>query len=332
MAGLYSVITECHPTLLLDEFELGKDSKSRDFMGLLRAGSRMGETVLRATGAYDVFGPKIMASREGPGDAALESRGLYVVARPFSRNVSGLTRSALESIAERLQPKLASFRLSNYARLKSASASFTMSAGLSARVQDMARALALPITGEAELESQLLTILESHDQEARVSRVGEPEWFVTIALLGLAPILGPGAPVLWTAKRIGEVAQIWAGFRGETFSPTPRKVGVILRSLGLNTRQLGSLGRGLESSSTLKDRIHAIAKGLGICAGDLLTPELPDPLGTCTLCERYGLNFDNTGKRLRYSPLPEELLNPTDDPPLYLCPGAPVNPTTSEGF
>lgn len=76
--------------------------------------------------------------------------------------------------------------------------------------------------------------------------------------------------------------------------------GEILRSLGLNTQQLGCLGRGLEISSKLKDQIHEIEKGLGICAGDLLTPEFPDPTFVCARCEKYGLGFDNTGRKLRY--------------------------------
>lgn len=314
MPGLYSAITEYHPTVLLDEFEPGKDSKSRHFLRLLRAGSRMGERVLRAARVYDVFGPKIIASREGPGDAALASRGFYIVARPFSRDVSGLTPRALEAIAEQLQPKLAAFRLNNYAQLKSVSASFTLSAGLSPRLQDMMRALALPITGDAELGSQLLTILEAHDQQARVSRDSEPEWFVALALLDLAHTRGPGAPVHWTAKLISAVAQSSAERRGESFNPKPRKVGDILRSLGLNTQQLGSLGRGLESSSKLKDQIHEIGKSLGICAGDLLNPEFPHALLSCARCEKYGLDFDNMGRKLRYEPFSmgsEDPENPT---------------------
>ena len=77
LASLYRVTTEYHPTLLLDELEAGKDSRSRHLLRQLRAGSTMDQKVLRASKAYDLFGPKIIASRIGTGDAALESRGFY---------------------------------------------------------------------------------------------------------------------------------------------------------------------------------------------------------------------------------------------------------------
>jgi hypothetical protein len=183
VASLYRVTTEYHPTLIIDEFENGKDSLNRQLLRLLRAGSTMGQKVLRGSTAYDVFGPKIIASHLGPEDAALESRGLYVVARPLSKNISGLTPTALDTIAERLQPELAAFRLNNYARLKSMSASFTLSAGSNPRVQQMARALALPIIGDAELEAQVLSIVEANHRQVNAGRYGEPEWLVVIALL-----------------------------------------------------------------------------------------------------------------------------------------------------
>jgi hypothetical protein len=274
----------------------------------------MGQSVLRASGAYDLFGPKIIASRDGIGDSALESRGFFVVARPLSREISVLTPSALESIAEQLQPKLFAFRLNNYEKLKSMDPSFSPKGSLNPRMQDMARALSLPLTGDADLESQLLTLVEAHAHRVGVRRDSEREWFVAVALLNLAHILGPGAPVRWTAKRISENARFSAESRGESFNPKPRKVGEILRSLGLNTQALGSLGRGLESSPKLKDRIHEIAKGLGVCAGDLVTPEFPDAPLSCARCEKYGLSFDNKGTKMPYVPFsmgPEDPDNPT---------------------
>jgi hypothetical protein len=316
MGGLYRVITKYHPTLLLDEFEVGNDSERRRLLRLLRAGSTMGQSVLRASGVFDLFGPKVIASRQEVGDAALESRGFFVVARPQSRKVSVLTPSTLELIAEQLQPKLAAFRLNNYWRLKTVSESLTPSSRFSPRMQDMAHSLSLPLADDAELEFQLFRILESHDEQARVGRDGEPEWFVVIALLHLAHIRGPGAPIRWTAKLIAEHVRRNAARIGESFAPKPRKVGAILRPLGLHTQKLGSLGRGLERSPRLKEQIHEIAKGLGICAGDLYTPEFPDAPSTCAYCERHNLLFDNTGRKLRYSPFslgPEDPENPTDE-------------------
>jgi hypothetical protein len=300
IAGLYRLNTELHPTLLIDESDMGHDSRSRDFLRLLRVGSTNGQAVLRATGVYDPFGPKIIASRAGLGDAPLASRGFYVVARPLSRSISVLTTSALESIAEQLQPKLMAFRLNNYSRLGSVSASAPQCVGSSPRAQDIGRALLLPIDGDKELESQLFTILEVHGQQVAVEHDTEPEFFLAIVLMHLSHVRGPGAPVHWTAKELAQQVRSCAAARGESHSPTPRKVGEILRSLGLRTHKLGALGRGLINSKELSNRVHEIAKGLGICAGDLFTPGFADTPASCESCERYGLNFDNSGRKIPY--------------------------------
>jgi hypothetical protein len=319
MPALYTINSALHPTLLIDEFEQGKDSKSRDLMRVLRAGSTMDQKILRASRVHDAFGPKIVASRQGPGDAALESRGLCVVARPSSSDVAVLTPSALESVALQLQPKLQAFRLNNYAKLKSANANRRLDPGLSPRLQDMARCLALAANGDTELEHEVVAILACHDKQARVERYGEPEWAVVIALLSRIHVRGPGASAFCTAKDLALDVQAASRRMGESCAPTPRKVGEILRSLGLPTQKLGSLGRGLRISPELKVRVHEIANRLGICTGDLFTPEFPDSPTTCSLCERYGLNFDNTGRKLRYERFslvgfgPEDPENPVED-------------------
>jgi hypothetical protein len=296
---LYKINTAFRPTLLFNECFM---AKSRDFLQLLRAGSTAGPTALRNSKAYHLFGPKIIASRYGPGEADLLNLGFHVVPRPVSRKVSLLTSDAIESIAKQLQPKLADFRLTNYVQLRSAadSQSLFCGAGFSPRVADLARAFAIPISGDAELERQLFTVVESLDKDARIARDKEPEWFVAVALLSRAHRRGAGVHGEWTCKDLAESVRLIAEQNGELFSPTSRKIGDILRSLGLNTQTLGSIGRGLRISEALKDQIHQIALGFGICANDLFLPQFADAPVTCDRCDRIGLNFDDAGKKLRY--------------------------------
>ncbi len=89
-AALYTLSTSLRPTLLLDEFEMAGDARSRSLQHLLRNGSSQGQRVFRGPRAYDVFGPKAIASRQGAGDAALASRGLVVAMRPAIRDLPGL--------------------------------------------------------------------------------------------------------------------------------------------------------------------------------------------------------------------------------------------------
>jgi hypothetical protein len=178
-AALYTLSTSVRPTLLLDEFEMARDARSRSLQHLLRNGSSQGQRVFRGPKAYDVFGPKAISSRQGPGDAALASRGLVVTMRPTTRDLPALNPDALAGIAERLQPRLLAFRLENYQRVKPAELATSR---LSPRMLDIGRALAFPLLGDPKLERELVEILNLHDAQAKLDRHGEPEWVVLTAL------------------------------------------------------------------------------------------------------------------------------------------------------
>jgi hypothetical protein len=178
-AALYQLSTSLRPTLLLDESEMAGDGRSRALQRLLRNGSTEGQRIFRGIQAYDVFGPKAIASRQGVGDAALASRGLVVAMRPGIQDLPVLHPDVLAGIEHRLQPKLLAFRLENYARAKPGGFAWSC---LSPRVRDIAHALALPLLGDPELERELLEIIRPHDAQAKVDRHGEPEWIVMTAL------------------------------------------------------------------------------------------------------------------------------------------------------
>lgn len=301
-AALYTLTDSVHPTLLIDEFELGNDARSRDLQRLLRSGSTRGERVVRASRAYDVFGPKVIASRRGPSDPALDSRGLQVIARPASRAVAILTPNALLQIERQLQPKFLAFRLNNYLRLLQVNPHPTMGSCLTSRVRDIFRALIFPVIGDIDLERELLAIVAPHDSAARIDRYSEPESAVMIALLRHTHVRGPGAPTSVTAKQLAGSVNYVLEQSGESYRLTPRKVGEIVRALGFRTGKLGSLGRGVEFSKEFVSSVHKTAKRFGICTADLVLPDVISDgfVGTCLDCEREGLMTDNEGKKLRY--------------------------------
>ncbi len=296
-AALYNLITSLHPTLLLDEFEMAGDVRSRSLQHLLRNGSSQGQRVFRGPRAYDVFGPKAIASRQRAADAALASRGLVVAMRPGIRDLPALDPDVLAGIADRLQPKLLTFRLENYKRVKPMTLA---SSSLAPRMLDIARALALPLLGDPELERELLEIIKPHDAAARADRHGEPEWVVMAALYGRTHIHGPDNRL--TVKELTLLVEADLARSGESYHLKPRKVGEILRSLGFPTQKLGCQGRGLRISKDLIRLIHTTAKNMGVCRGDMLLPEVTEDGfgGGCRECEEAGLMFDNDGKRLRY--------------------------------
>jgi hypothetical protein len=294
-AALHTVSTSLRPTLLLDEFEMGRDARSRGLQRLLRSGSSQGQSVLRCHGAYDLFGPKAIASRQMSGDTALASRALLVTMRPTTRDLAALDPDVLEEIADRLQPKLLAFRLENYARVK---AVVLKSSRLASRMRDMTRALALPLLGDPDLERELVELVGPHDAQAKVDRHGEPEWVVMTALFG---VIHRATNTLTVQELTFTVEQVLAN-GGESYKLAPRKVGDILRSLGFSTQKLGNQGRGLRLSKDLIHSIHLTAKNMGVCRADILYPEVSDGGyggSPCTVCEEVGLMVNHDGKALR---------------------------------
>ena len=108
---------------------------------------------------------------------------------------------------------------------------------------------------------------------------------------------------------------------GEDFSLTSRKVGEVLRSLGLKTESLGHLGRGLKFTSGLNRKIHAVAQRLGIDRRSIATLsglEYGAGGAPCALCEKFGL----TGGLQFTERFPNIKNRPTEPrPPLCSAPG-----------
>ena len=70
-----------------------------------------------------------------------------------------------------------------------------------------------------------------------------------------------------------------------------KKVGLVLKSLGLRTILLGRMGRGLELTSVMKRKIHELAARLGIdrrAISSLMGLESGYGSAPCALCEEFG--------------------------------------------
>jgi hypothetical protein len=82
-APIFRILNEIHGTLILDEADLRFSDMTSDIIKILNMGYQKGSPVLRMGGkemqdlkAFDVFSPKIIATRETFSDKALESRFL----------------------------------------------------------------------------------------------------------------------------------------------------------------------------------------------------------------------------------------------------------------
>lgn len=120
---IFRIINEVHGTLIIDEADFKFSDMTSEIVKILNTGYQKGMPVLRSEGkgtfevkAYDVFCPKIVATRETFADKALESRFL-VEEMGISRLRTDIPRTLNEKFyqeALEIRNKLLMWRLKNY--------------------------------------------------------------------------------------------------------------------------------------------------------------------------------------------------------------------------
>ncbi|MFQ5826675.1 MAG: hypothetical protein ACE5IA_04875, partial [Dehalococcoidia bacterium] len=126
-APIFRILEQFRGTLVLDEADFKDSSSWVEMVKLLNNGYRPGMPVLRADKengkwyprSYQVFGPKLIATRFPFKDEALESRCLTAEMMPLTRNeIPRVLPPSFHTEVADLRAKLLTFRLANLARLK----------------------------------------------------------------------------------------------------------------------------------------------------------------------------------------------------------------------
>jgi hypothetical protein len=320
--SVYKLVDAWDPTLIIDELELGNTAASAELLRLLRTGSVPGVPTFRNGQRFSTYGLKIIASRHPLGDAAFSSRALVVSLLPTEEDTLPLDDAAMRQLENEFQPKLCMFRLKSYSAVKNFRVPPNALQGLSGRMKQIARALFAPLLGDEERTSELLAVLGEFDDEFRIERTLEPEWLVGETLFDLCHE-GMETDRLVCEILVGGIAYYVnhkLETHGEDLRLTPKKVGLVLRSLGIHTVKLGRMGRGLKLDSGLKRKIHELARQLGIdrrCIAK--SPGLEMGYGgvPCELCEEFGV----TGGLRFVEKFPQAKLRPLRRrPPLHSMP------------
>jgi hypothetical protein len=120
---IFRIVNEVHGTLIIDEADFKFSDMTSEIVKILNTGYQRGMPVLRSEGkgtfevkAYDVFCPKIVATRETFSDKALESRFL-VEEMGAGKLRADIPRTLDENFykeAENIRNKLLMWRLKNY--------------------------------------------------------------------------------------------------------------------------------------------------------------------------------------------------------------------------
>lgn len=120
---IFRIINEVHGTLIIDEADFKFSDMTSEIVKILNTGYQKGMPVLRSEGkgtfevkAYDVFCPKIVATRETFSDKALESRFLVeeMGAGKLRADIPRTLDDTFYNDAEYIRNKLLMWRLKNY--------------------------------------------------------------------------------------------------------------------------------------------------------------------------------------------------------------------------
>lgn len=126
-APIFRILEQFRGTLVLDEADFKDSSSWVEMVKLLNNGYRPGMPVLRADKengkwfprSYQVFGPKLIATRFPFKDEALESRCLTSEMMPLTRDdIPRVLPPAFDREVDELRAKLLTFRLANLIKLK----------------------------------------------------------------------------------------------------------------------------------------------------------------------------------------------------------------------
>ncbi|AII57387.1 DUF3854 domain-containing protein [Dehalococcoides mccartyi] len=126
-APIFRILEQFRGTLVLDEADFKDSSSWVEMVKLLNNGYRPGMPVLRADKengkwfprSYQVFGPKLIATRFPFKDEALESRCLTSEMMPLTRDdIPRVLPPTFDKEVDDLRAKLLTFRLANLTKLK----------------------------------------------------------------------------------------------------------------------------------------------------------------------------------------------------------------------
>jgi hypothetical protein len=120
---IFRIVNEIKGTLVLDEADYRFSDMTSDIIKILNTGYQKGMPVLRSEGkgtfevkAYDVFGPKIIATRETYQDKALESRFLVeeMGSSKLRKDIPRTLNQSFYDDAEAIRNKLLMWRLKGF--------------------------------------------------------------------------------------------------------------------------------------------------------------------------------------------------------------------------
>lgn len=269
---IFRILDRFRGTLVLDEADFKDSSAWVEIVKILNNGYRPGFPVLRADKddgkwyphAFDVFGPKLIATRAPFKDEALESRCLTAEMMSLTRqDIPRVLPPSFATEVDHLRSRLLTFRLSNLNKLKGSSfGNEFLEPDLQPRLQE----ILIPLKAMVNDDSSMAEILRSfihQQQDVLFSRRREsPAGRVLAAIIELH--------AEETALTADNIAQRVTELDDE-IDINARKVGWLTRKLGFKKER--SPGSGHRAACWDEQRVARLAATYGIGFHPSISPE-----------------------------------------------------------
>lgn len=265
VSPIFRLIDEHNGTLILDEADFSASDTYSDIVKILNCGTSKWAPVIRSEGssdkqfeprAFNVFGPKVLATRNYFQDTALESR-LIVEVMGSKKLRTGIPRNLNKNFYQKalsIRNKLLMFRLRNYGKTE-LKINLT-DESLEPRINQMLIPIASVIADQSLVEDLKTRLVEYHKDKC-LDRGSELEGIVLEAVHSLYQknVLAP---------TVGQIkAEIFELYADENrYQLTARKIGEVLRkNLKISTKRTRD-GYAVETSS--RDFIDRLLVRYGI--------------------------------------------------------------------
>jgi len=282
---LCSLPWHLHPTLVLDE----PDTRPQ-LQQLLQSSSRREANIQDGKRTVNLYGSKIILSRELPREPSFASDSLRVILMPKYGRRGFLDQKPQQQIGEEFQNRLLGYRLRNIAKVRVPQ--FDVS-HLTLPMQEIARAFGAVAVGDKELEEKVLALVTALEEEVRSERSNTTDAILIETLLFFSHKRDQ------REVRVMELAQkasaIRAG-RGSGEEVSPETAGWRLKHLGIPTRRVGSAGNGVKFTDSIRRLVHQ----LGIVHDVRALPTALDR--ACPYCKEFGQDASSSATSSGGSP------------------------------
>jgi len=296
-APVFRVIEMFRGTLVMDEADFKDSSAWVEMVKIFNNGHRPGLAVLRAEKengkfyprSYEVFGPKLLATRFNFRDEALESRCLTSEMLPLSReDIPRVLPREYHQEVKDLRSKLLTFRLANLTRLMGSSfGNELVEPGLQPRLQEIMIPLKAMVNGDNRMAETLASFIRDLQEGLFSKKRDSDKGRVLAAMIELN---GEGAEL--TCQAIAERAN---QLDEEATELNAQKAGWIIKKLGFNKDRVGKGRQRLISWD--EERAKKLASTHGLSYNSFFTSEtLSESSASSALATKTADNVKEGGK------------------------------------